>query len=45
MTVYLPLPEMAIFHKIVHDAIHAVREKQGRPVTRKFFQQQQVASK
>ena len=40
-SVYLPLPEMAILHKTVHNAIHAVREQQRRAVTRKFFQQQQ----
>ena len=43
-SVYSPLPEMAILHKIMHDAIHAVREQQGRAVTRKFFQQQEVAN-
>ena len=40
-SVYSPLPEMAILHKSMHDAIHAVREQQGRAVTRTFFQQQQ----
>ena len=43
-TVYLPLPEMAILHQTMHDAIHTVREQQGRAVTRKFLQQQQVAA-
>ena len=40
-SVYLPLPEMAIIHKTMHDAIHAVRDQQGRAVTRRFLQQQQ----
>ena len=40
-SVYLPLPEMAIIHKTMHDAIHAVRDQQGRTVTRRFLQQQQ----
>ena len=39
--VYLPLPEMAILHKTMHDAIHTVRDQQGRAVTRRFLQQQQ----
>ena len=39
-SVYLPLPGVAILHKTLHDAIHAVREQQGTAVTRKFFQQQ-----
>ena len=33
-TVYSPTPEMAIIHKTMHDAIHAVRDQQGRAVTR-----------
>ena len=40
-SVYLPLPKMAIVHKTMHDAIHAVRYQQGRAVTRRFLQQQQ----
>ena len=40
-SVYLPLPEMAIVHKTMHDAIHAVRDQQGRAVTRRFLQEQQ----
>ena len=40
-SVYSPLPEMAILHKTMHNAIHDVREQQGRAMTRKFFQQQQ----
>ena len=30
---YSPLPEMAIVHRSMHDAIHAVREQHGRAVT------------
>ena len=46
-SVYSPLPEMAIVHKTMHDAIHAVRDQQGRAVTRRFLpeQQQLAASK
>ena len=40
-SVYWPLPEIAILHKTMHDAIHAVRDQQGRAVTRRFLQQQQ----
>ena len=40
-SVYSPLPEMAILYRAMHDAIHAVREQQGRVVTRRFLQQQQ----
>ena len=40
-SVYSPLPEMAIVHKTMHDAIHAVRDQQGRAVTRRSLQQQQ----
>ena len=40
-SMYLPFKEMAILHKNMHDAIHAVTEQQGRAVTRNFFQQQQ----
>ena len=39
-SVYSPLPEMAIVHKTMHDAIHAVRDQQGRAVTRRFLQEQ-----
>ena len=38
-SVYSPLPEMAILHRSMHDAIHAVREQCGRAVTRMFFLQ------
>ena len=27
MTLYSPLPEMAIVHRVMHDAIHAVRDQ------------------
>ena len=40
-SVYLPLPEMAVVHKTMHNAIHAVRDQQGRAVTRRFLQEQQ----
>ena len=40
-SVYSPLPEMAIVHKTMHDTIHAVRDQQGRAVTRRFLQEQQ----
>ena len=40
-SVYSPLPEMAIVHKTMHDAIYAVRDQQGRAVTRRFLQEQQ----
>ena len=40
-SVYSPLPEMAIVHKTMYDAIHAVRDQQGRAVTRRFLQEQQ----
>ena len=40
-SVYSPLLEMAIVHKTMHDAIHAVRDQQGRAVTRRFLQEQQ----
>ena len=39
-TLYSPTPEMAIVTRNLHDAIHAVREQQGRPVTRHLLQQQ-----
>ena len=41
-TVYSPTPEMAIIHKTMHDAIHAVREQQGRAVTRSLLNQQKA---
>ena len=42
MTVYSPTPEMAIIHRTMHDAIHAVREQQGRAVTRSLLNQQKA---
>ena len=39
-TVYSPTPEMAIIHRTMHDAIHTVREQQGRAVTRSLLNQQ-----
>ena len=43
-SVYLTLPEMGILHRTMHDAICAVREQQGRAMTRRFLQQQEVAA-
>ena len=41
-TVYSPTPEMAIIHRTMHDAIHAVREQQGRAVIRSLLNQQKA---
>ena len=41
-TVYSPTPEMAIIHRTMHDAIHAVRKQQGRAVTRSLLTQQKA---
>ena len=41
-TLYLPTPEMAIIHKTMHNAIHAVRDQQGRAVTRSLLNQQKA---
>ena len=41
-TVYSPTPEMAIIQRPMHDAIHAVREQQGRAVTRSLLNQQKA---
>ena len=41
-TVYSPTPEMAIIHRTMHDAIHAVREQQGRAVPRSLLNQQKA---
>ena len=41
-TVYSPTPEMAIIHRTMHDAIHAVREQQGRAVMRSLLNQQKA---
>ena len=44
-SLHSPLPEMAIVTRSFHDAIHAVRDQQQRPVTRHLLQQQvQLAS-
>ena len=41
-TVYSPTPEIAIIHRTMHDAIHTVREQQGRAVTRSLLNQQKA---
>ena len=41
-TVYSPTTGMAIIHKTMHDAIHAVRGQQGRAVTRSLLNQQKA---
>ena len=41
-TLYSPTPEMAIIYKTMHDAIHAVRDQQGRAVTRSLLNQQKA---
>ena len=41
-TVYSPTPEIAIIHRTMHDAIHAVREQQGRAVMRSLLNQQKA---
>ena len=41
-TVYSPTPEMAIIYRTMHDAIHTVREQQGRAVTRSLLNQQKA---
>ena len=41
-TVYSPTPEMAIIHRTMHDAIHTVREQQGRVVRRSLLNQQKA---
>ena len=41
-TVYSPTPEMAIIRRTMHNAIHAVREQQGRAVTRSLLNQQKA---
>ena len=41
-TLYLPTPEMAIIHKTMHDAIHTVRDQQGKAVTRSLLNQQKA---
>ena len=41
-TLYSQLAEMAIVHRSLHDAIHAVREQYGRVVTRSLLTQQKA---
>ena len=41
-TVYSPTPEMAIIHRTMHDAIHTVREQQGRVVMRSLLNQKKA---
>ena len=41
-TVSSPTPEMAVVFRTMHDAIHAVREQQGRAVTRSLLSQQKA---
>ena len=41
-TVYSPTREMAVIYRTMHDAIHAVRDQQGRAVTRSFLNQQKA---
>ena len=41
-TVYSLTPEMAIIHRTMHDAIHAVREQQGRAMRRSLLNQQKA---
>ena len=41
-TLCSPLPEMAIVNRTMHDAIHTVREQQGRAVTRSLLSQQKA---
>ena len=41
-TLYSPLPKMAIVHRSMHDAIHAVREQHSRAVTRGLLTQQKA---
>ena len=43
-TLCSPLPEMAIVHRSMHDVIHTIREQQGRAVTRRLLQQQDLAT-
>ena len=43
-TVYSPTPEMAIIDRTMHDAIHTVREQQGRAVTRSLLNQQKAVA-
>ena len=41
-TVYSPTPEMAMVFRTMHDAIHTVRDQQGRAVTRGLLNQEKA---
>ena len=41
-TMYSPTPEMAVVFRTMHDAIHAVRDQQGRAVMRSLLSQQKT---
>ena len=41
-TVYSPTPEMAVIYRTMHDAIHTVRDQQGRAVTSILLNQQKA---
>ena len=41
-TVYSPTPEMAVIYRTMHDAIHTVRDQQGRVVRRSLLNQQKA---
>ena len=41
-TVYSPTPEMAVIYRTMHNAIHTVRDQQGRAVTRSLLNQQKT---
>ena len=41
-TVYSPTPEMAVIYRTMHNNIHAVRDQQGRAVTRSLLNQQKA---
>ena len=41
-TVYSPTPEMAVIYRTMHDSIHAVRDQQGRAVTRSLLNHQKA---
>ena len=41
-TVYSPTPEMAVIYRTMHDAIHTVRDQQGRGVIRSLLNQEKA---
>ena len=41
-TVHSPTQEMAVIYRTMHDAIHAVRDQQGRAVTKSLLNQQKA---